>query len=293
MAGLPLRIALELADLVVRALPASVAYPLADLVGRAWYRSSPARRALVTANLRRVSQATGRPTSDRALQALVRRAFVEHARYYLELLRAPHYPMTRIDRIVSVPQWDEFEAALRAGATVLVSAHVGNFEPFAAFLASKGWHAIAPIEEIEPRELYEFLARRRGSGRGVEVIPLSRSRRPMLNALRAGGVVGLVADRDLSGNGLPVELFGATTTMPIGPAWLAVTTGAAVIVGRCIRTGRDRFTVTGDRLAWEPGGERRREIEALTRRIASHMEADIAAAPAQWFGAFQPFWSEA
>lgn len=292
LSGLSLRMSLKIADLVVPALPTTIAYLLADLAGRAWYRLAPDRRALVAANLARVRAADGRAAPPAELRRLVRAAVVEHARYYLELLRAPHWPLERMQQTVVVADWPAYEAILRSGPTVLVSAHIGNFEPFGGYLAAKGFRAVAPVEEIEPVELFEFLRDRRGSGRGVDVVPLSRSRRPMLDALRRGGVVGLVAERDLSGDGLPVDFFGATVTIPQGPATLAVLTGASVIVGRCLRVGAERFEVRAERLAWQPSGDRRTDIESLTRRIAAHMEADIATAPEQWFGAFQRFWPE-
>ncbi len=292
LSGLSLRISLKIADVVVPAMPTAVAYALADLVGRAWYRFAPARRALVAANLARVRAADGVAAPAGELRRLVRTAFVEHARYYVELLRAPHWPLERMLQVVAVDDWPAYEAILRSGPTVLVSAHIGNFEPFGGYLAAKGFRAVAPVEEIKPVELFEFLRDRRGSGRGVDVVPLSQSRRAMLDALRRGGVVGLVAERDLSGDGLPVDFFGATVTIPRGPATLAVLTGASVIVGRCLRVAAERFEVRAERLAWQPSGDRRADIETLTRRIAAHMEADIATAPDQWFGAFQRFWPE-
>ena len=79
-----LGLALRLAAWIVSSLPARAAYGLADMAGTIWYRS-PARRALVAANLARVCAATGRATSGPAFERLVRRAFREHARYYLEL----------------------------------------------------------------------------------------------------------------------------------------------------------------------------------------------------------------
>lgn len=292
LSEVPLRAALNIADLVMARLPRSVAYAIADLAGRLWYRFAPQRRALVAANLTRVCAASGPPTSGSSLRRLVRAAFVAHARYYLELLRGPHYPLERVGEIVTVPGWATFEAILRAGPTVLVSAHLGNFEPFGAYLAAHGFRAVAPVEEIKPAVLFEFLRARRGSGRGVDVVPLSRARRPMIDALRRGGVVGLVAERDLSGDGLPVEFFGHRVTMPQGPATLAVLTGAAVIVGRSLRIGPERFEVRAHQLEWTPTGDRHADIEALTRRIAARMESDIATAPEQWFGAFQRFWPE-
>lgn len=292
LSGPLLGVALKLADLVARALPRGAAYAVADVTGAAWHRFAPDRRALVRANLERVCAATGRPTSGSAFRRLVRRAFVAHARYYLELLRAPHYPLAEVDRMVEVDDWPTFEKALRSGPTVLVSAHLGNFEPFGSYLAAKGFRAVAPVEEIEPRVLYEFLRDRRGSGRGVDVVPLSDSRRPMMAALRRGGVVGLIADRDLSGDGLPVTFFGHLTSAPLGPATLAVLTNATLIVGRSLRIGPERFTVSGEMIEWRASGNRRDDIEALTRRMVERMEHDIAEAPDQWFGAFQPFWKE-
>jgi len=291
--GLLLSVALKLADRVARALPRGVAYALADLAGLAWYRLSSGRRSLVAANLVRVCAATGRPTSGPVFRRLVRSAFVAHARYYLELLRAPHYPLAAIDSTVQVDDWQIFENALRSGPTVLVTAHLGNFEPFGSYLASRGYRAVAPVEEIEPKALFDFLRERRGSGRGVDVVRLSESRRPMMAALRRGGVVGLIADRDLTGDGLPVTFFGGATSAPLGPATLAVLTGATLIVGRSLRRGPEHFVVSGEVLDWQPSGNRRADIESLTRRMVKHMERDIGDAPEQWFGAFQPFWTAA
>ena len=105
MGGALLGIGLRAADLVARLLPRGAAYALAGLIGQSWYRLASGRRALVTANLARVSAATGRPSSGPALRRLVREAFVEHARYYLEVLRIPHASIERVAAMVSVDDW--------------------------------------------------------------------------------------------------------------------------------------------------------------------------------------------
>lgn len=287
-----LRIGLEVADRVVNALPARLAYALADLAGDAWRRFSPARRRLVAANLARVCEATGRPTRGTEFAALVRGAFRNHARYYAEILRAPHYDPARIGQIVSVPGWSRFEPVIRRRATVIVSSHLGNFEPFGMFIARFGRPALAPIEEIEPRELFEFLSARRGAS-SVELVPVSRSRAALTRRLREGGVVGVVGDRLVAGGGgQAVTMFGHPTSIPNGPALLAITTGATVIAGRCLRVGPDRFEGIGEILEPAISGDRRADVAALTDRLAARFETDIAAAPDQWWGAFQPFWPD-
>lgn len=286
-----LRLGLEIADRVVAAMPSNVAYASADLSGDAWYRLAPERRRLVAANLARVCEATGRPTRGRPFRDLVRSAFRNHVRYYVELLRAPHYPIDRIDEIVGVPDWDAFAGVLRGRPGMLISSHLGNFEPFGVYIAAHGIHPLAPIEEIKPRALFDFLAARRG-GASIELVPLSQARRALSARLRAGGTVGIIGDRDLAGDGHPVTMFGHPTTVPLGPAMLAVTHGAALIVGRCLRVGPDRFRVEGEVLEVPSSGDRRADTAALATRIAARFERDIGEAPEQWWGAFQPFWPD-
>lgn len=286
-----LRAGLEIADLVVAALPSRVAYAFADLAGDIWYGLGSSRRRLVAANLERVCAATGRPTRGRAFTALVRAAFRNHARYYIELLRVPHYDPGHIDRMVEVPQWETFERAMRGRPSILVSSHVGNFEPFGNFLASRGIRPLSPIEEIEPRPLYEFLAAHRG-GSHVDLVPLRDARRALSARLREGGMVGIIGDRDIAGGGQHVELFGHATTVPTGPAFLAITHRAALIAGRCLRTGPDRFRGEGEVLEVPDTGDRRADVATLTTRIAARFERDIGEAPDQWWGAFQPFWPD-
>jgi phosphatidylinositol dimannoside acyltransferase len=286
-----LRLALRAADGLVGALPTRAAYWLADLAGSAWYRFSPARRALVAENLRRVCEATGRPVTGRAFRSMVHGAFVAHARYYLELLRATHYPLEEIDRYVTAQEWDRWEPMLRQGV-VVASMHFGSFEPYGAFLTAHRVAAVAPVEEIRPLELYEFLRDRRASGRGVRLIPLRQARRALVDAIRRHELVALISDRDLSGDGLPVTLFGHATTLPSGPAWLALATDAPLLVAACYRIGPDRFDARAWQIETPRGGDRRADLAALTETIARRFEEAIAAAPEQWWGAFQPIWDD-
>ena len=286
-----LRLALAAADAIVNALPSRVGYFIADRAGDLWRQLAPARRRLVAANLARVCEATGRPVRGPAFEALVQRAFRHHARYYVELLRIPHYRPEALDGVVSFEAWSEHDETMRAGATILVSSHLGNFDPFGLYIAAHGHKATVPVEEIRPRELFEFLAARRGGGR-VTMVPLRSSRRPLIEALRRGEVVGIVGDRDLTGQGIEVEFFGHRTRIPTGPAALALMTGAPIVAGRCLRIGPDRFRAGGVRIAWSATEDRKADVEALTRQIAARYERDIGETPEQWWGAFQQRWSD-
>lgn len=291
MAGFALRVGLRIADWAARSLPTAVAYWLADLAGRAWHRLAPTRRALVTESMARVSAATGRPTSGRELRRLVEASFIGHARYWLEVLRAPHYRDDQLDKIVHVEDWVHWEPVLRGGVVAAVP-HLGNFEPYGHFIARHGLRGVAPVEEIKPRELYEFLRARRASGVGVEVVPLRHAYRRMLGALRHGELVALVADRDLAGDGIGVTIFGHQTTLPAGPATLALRTGKPLIMARVLRIGPERFSVRAVQVEADRTGNVATDVAALTTALASCFESAIAEAPDQWWAAFQPYWTD-
>ena len=291
MGGLLLGFGLRAADLVARLLPRGVAYGLADLIGVAWYRMASARRDLVGANLRRVAVATGRPASGRGFRRMVRQAFVEHARYYLEMLRIPHASIEEIGEMVTVDEWDRWEPILREGV-VIATLHLGNPEPYGSFVAAHGLHAVVPVEEIRPKALFDFLLARRATGRGVLAVPLSQARRALTDELKAGGIGVLVADRNLAGRGLPTTLFGATAQLPAGPANLALISGRPLLVAACSRRGPERFNVRAWLIDVPRSGDRKADVAALTEAMARRMEEAIAAAPEQWFAAFQPIWDK-
>jgi KDO2-lipid IV(A) lauroyltransferase len=245
----------------------------------------------VTANLARVGAAIGGPVEGPALRRLVRTAFIEHARYYLEILRIPHRSIEEIGEMVVVEDWEQWEPVLRAGAVVTLP-HIGNVEPYGSFLAAHGLEAVAPVEEIRPRELFDFLRARRASGRGVELIPLSKARRPMLQALRDGKLAGLISDRDLGGNGIPVTLFGHPTTLPTGPAVLSLISGRPLVAGACLRLAPERFVAWGWLIEAPRSGDRRTDAAAMTAAVARRFEEAIAKAPEQWWAIFQPLWDD-
>jgi len=289
--GWLLRVGLELADRLVRILPRRSVYWLAGLVGRLWHRFSPGRRALVAANLARVCAALGRPTNGPVFASLVRRAFVEHASYYLELLRAPHYDDAHIDEAVGVDDWARYEPILRAGV-VVATPHLGNFEPFGHFLAAHGLRATAPVEEIRPKEIFDFILARRGAGTGVHAIPLSKATRPLVTALHRGEIAAVVADRDLGGDSATVTIFGHPARLPTGPAQLALRTGRPLIVAACYRVGPERFRARGWQLDAPLVGDRDTDAAALTEAMGRRFEEAIGQAPEQWWAAFQPYWPD-
>jgi KDO2-lipid IV(A) lauroyltransferase len=269
---------------LVRRLPEPVAYGLGRAGGRAFYRLDAGRRQALRANLRHV---LGRAVTPAELEAVVRRGFASYGRYWVEAFRLEDLPAAEIRRRLTLEGREHLDAAVAAGrGTIFASPHLGNWDAGGAWLAASGYPATAVVERLRPAELYErFAAYRRGLG--LELLPLddgSETMRGVLRALRAGRVVGLVCDRDLTGGGLPVRLFGAATVMPGGPASLALRTGATLLPCAVYQDRRRGHwhAVIRPPLRPEPSGDSRADVQALTQRLADEFERLIARAPDQW-----------
>jgi phosphatidylinositol dimannoside acyltransferase len=278
-----------------RRLPEPVAYALGRAGGRVFYELDARRRRALRANLRHV---LGPALSPAGLETVVRRGFATYGRYWVEAFRLEDLAPPDIRRRLQVVEGREhLDAAVALGrGTIFASPHLGNWDAGGAWLAASGYRATAVVERLRPAELYDrFAAYRRALG--LALLPLddgSETLRGVLRALRDGRVVCLVSDRDLTGGGVPVRLFGAATVMPGGPATLALKTGAALLP---CAVYQDRLpghwrAVIRPPLRPSPSGDQRADVAALTQRLADEFEGLIARAPDQWH-VLSRYWRDA
>jgi lauroyl/myristoyl acyltransferase len=94
------------------------------------------------------------------------------------------------------------------------------------------------MEEISNEVLQAWMLRVRGAGLGLRIISAKGAAQVMSDELAAGGIVGMVSDRNIVGAGVPVKLFGQTAKLPIGPALLAGESGEKLYVAAVIREPR-------------------------------------------------------
>jgi KDO2-lipid IV(A) lauroyltransferase len=104
--------------------------------------------------------------------------------------------------------------------------------------------------------------------------------------------VGLVGDRDLTGGGLPITLFGASANLPLGPAMLAVESGAPLYVVGVRRTGIGRYRGGLEPVPVPAEGTRRDRVTAAMAGLSAAFERVVATAPEQWWAVFFPIWPD-
>jgi KDO2-lipid IV(A) lauroyltransferase len=284
-------------------LPEGPLIGLADTAGRLTYRLSPQRAAQARLNLRRivdhlVASGSAEPriaaaaANPRAFEALVRAAFRHHARYYLEVMRAPALDEQVFSRIqVQTPEL--VEAVLSADqSSLFVTAHLGPIELPAVFLARRSGRRItAPMETLGDPALQRWFERTR-SVFGVHIVGLVAARRELLAALRRGEIVGIVADRDITGGGIEVPLFGAQAPLPAGPALLLTEVDVPFHAAGIWRTGRGRYAGRLIEIPVVREGTRRQRIIGTLANEARAFEELISQAPEQWSAIFFPIWPD-
>jgi KDO2-lipid IV(A) lauroyltransferase len=275
----------------------------AELAGDLWYRATPARAARARRNLRRVATwldhndrgtpfARAAARDSRALERLVRQAYRHAALYYLEVARTPALTPDDLEKRIEVETPEGVADAFTPGRPVIfVGLHFGAIELPALFLAVRVGEAVAPMETLTDPDLQDWFVRTRGAV-GVRIVGLREARRELTAALRNGTSVGLVGDRDLTGGGTLIELFGAPARLPLGPALLAVETGAPIFVTAVRRAQVGRYRGAVERVDVPAEGSRRERATVTTERIAHAFERVIERAPEQWWAVFFPMWPD-
>ncbi|MHB8398092.1 MAG: lysophospholipid acyltransferase family protein [Candidatus Limnocylindrales bacterium] len=265
-------------------LPPRPAWTVIGWFSQAGYLLWPQKRHWVDANFAHV---LGRPSSDRSVRRLALRAYSHYARYLVELMRLPSLPPSAVGRLVEPEGIDDLERIWRASdGVILVAGHVGNNEACAAGVASRGWPISVVADDSSFPEMFELLRRQRESW-GVSVIPW-RNLRGVYAVLRRKEMLALLIDWGYRGDGIPVRLFGAWTTLPAGPASLAAKTGATIVpvTIRRLPDGRFRATLDGPiRVASNAPAD----LQRATQAVAAALERTVGAAPEQWYS-FKPMW---
>jgi phosphatidylinositol dimannoside acyltransferase len=273
---------------IATALPEPLCRPAGAATGRIMGLAMRGRRQMLARHLRRVH---GPQLDGRALDQAVNATFSSYGRYWLEVFRLPRKDLRSLDspRFV-IEGKDMVDKVLAEGKGIVVATpHVGNWDLGAAWFAARGYRPTTIVEPIEPPALFEwFCSYRRALG--LTIVPLGpEAGSILLKKLREGLMVGLVCDRDIARTGIEVEFFGERTTLPAGPATLALRAGAPLVVGANFFEGDTYRCIIRGPLDTSRQGTIKEDIARITQAVAAEFEALIRRAPEQWH-LLQPNW---
>ncbi|MEU5593812.1 phosphatidylinositol mannoside acyltransferase [Streptomyces sp. NPDC020298] len=224
--------------------------------------------------------------SPERLAELSRAGMRSYLRYWMESFRLPAWSAERVKAGFDPKDLHFLTDGLAAGrGVVLALPHLANWDLAGAWVTTKLETPFTTVaERLKPESLYDrFVAYREGLG--MEVLPHSGGSAfgTLARRLRDGGLVCLVADRDLSASGVEVTFFGETARMPAGPSLLAQQTGALLLP---VTLWYDDSPVMRGRVHAPievPGsGTRAEKTSVMTQALADAFATGIADHPEDW-----------
>lgn len=274
---------------LARALPESLAMPVAERLAEGYKRFSKQRMVMIRKHLKMVCPDA---TADE-IDAMVNRAVELYARYWFETFRTPD--RSRVEIASSVTTVDEryLAEAMQGGrGAIIAMPHLGNWDVAGAYCAEHYGTPLVVAELLKPQAAFDYWVKTREK-LGMEVVPLDGTSAPvraLIKALKDGRPVALVADRDMTADGIEVTFFGEKTTIPAGPGTLAARTGAPVIPVGVYIDGPGRYrAVLRPALKVDKSLSRPDQARALSQALVCEFEALIRAEPEQWH-LFTPNW---
>lgn len=270
-------------------LPERMAYKLANFVADQIYRKNGKGIQRLRSNYQRVKPGYSKEELDKLTKLGMR----SYMRYWFDTFRLNKWSKERIVKTTKVND----ENLLRDPITnklgcIVALPHAGNWDHAAAYFCSTGINLTAVVEKLKPEAIFQkFLDYRQSIG--IEAISHKEKSIPILTQrLQDGKLVALVADRDMSRNGVEVEFFDGIAKMPSGPAILAIKTGAPLITAYIgyLSTGIEIFF---DQTTPPPTtGSDSEKIKVITQSIADNFARRIKENPVDWH-MLQRIWVDA
>jgi len=264
---------------VIGVLPEKSAYKLANLVSDQIFIKNSKGVKRLRSNYKRVMP----NISERELEELTKNGMRSYLRYWFDTFRLNKWSKSRIIETTFVVRENLLRDPIETKKGCIIALpHAGNWDHAAAYFCSTGIPITAVVEKLKPEAIFKkFLAYRQSIG--IEAISHREKTIPiLLERLNQGKLVALVADRDMSRNGIEVNFLGGIAKMPAGPAVLAIKSGSPLVTAY-IRYLDKGIEITFDETIQLPiSGSEEEQIRIVTQSMADNFAKRIQDSPVDW-----------
>lgn len=232
------------------------------------------------------------PITKSEAERLVLMSFINMAQNVLEILYMPKLNKNNFKKYIEIEHLERMEKALAEGhGVVVLTGHIGTWEWLSAAYTLSGMPVTA-IAKPQPNEQYTRALNDLRATIGVEIF--SRGTSELLaaaRALKAGKILGFLADQDAGPGGAFIDFLGRTASTPMGPAVFAYKFKAPIIPSFIIRKpdGTHKVLIY-EPLRYEDGGNHDENLFNLTVKMTKILTDVIKEYPTQWLW-FQKRWN--
>ena len=281
-------IAYLLAWRLIGILPERLAYGLANKIADYLYKKNGKGVKRLRSNYARVEKFMSESDLDQLTKAGMR----SYLRYWIDTFRLNKWSKERIVSTTTVINEKLLRdpIASKKGCLVVLP-HAGNWDHAAAYFCSTGINLTTVAEKLKPEQIFlKFLDYRQSIG--IEVLHTEEKVLPvLLDRLKSGKLVALVADRDLSKNGIAVDFFDGVAKMPSGPARLILDSNSAFI-SAFITYSKTGINIEFKNIGPVPTeGNVEERVAKLTQLMADNFAAGIKSSPVDWH-MLQRIWTD-
>lgn len=197
----------------------------------------------------------------------------------------PHLPTLKVfeDSRVTVEGVEHIDQLRDDGKPgIFFTAHIGNWELVGTAVTQRGI-PLGVIYRASNNPTADALIRRGRANLPGELLPKGREgAKRALAILQAGGHIGLLPDQKMN-DGIAVPFFGRPAMTAPALAQFALKYDCPVVPIRVVRDGGFRFRIVVEPpLAFQPSGDRHRDIAAFTEEVNRTIERWVRDTPGQW-----------
>ena len=275
---------------LARFMPRWIGYGLARGAAALIARRQPEVYHTVQANLRQILD-PGTPPETVAHHTHA--VFLHAGQTYYDFFHALEYDAAQLAQVMTLPQTvlDEIQQNMAQGqGTLILGAHMSNFDLGILTLGAQGL-PIQALSLADPNDGFQVLNRLRAKW-GLEITPITpQSLRQAIRRLKGGGVVMTAFDRPIPDDQHLIPFFGKPAYFALGPARIALMTGAKVIMGCCYYEPEQGYRLHVTPIEMVRSGDRQQDVLTNACRMAEVLEMYVRQHPAQWM-MFHPFWPQ-
>lgn len=265
---------------IVLALPIRIGLMLGQAFGTLSFYILRRERNKVLGNM---DIAFGRSKSAAEKRNIAKKVFENLGKSFIEVLSIPKFTRQGFKRYVYSRNIDTLKGFLRDGkAVIILSAHFGNWELLAHYLAISGLPMNVIARRVRQSGLEAFLIRIRKRN-CVNILYRDASAKEIVDLLRDKKFVGIMPDQDMdSVSGVFVDFFGRSAWTPSGAAVLNLLTGACIVPCFIVRRAFGHEVLIENPIEVVKTGDKRKDILENTQRYTKAIEDCIRKYPEQW-----------
>lgn len=249
--------------------------------GRIAFRALKKERGKTLHNL---SLVFGGKKTPEEIEDIARRVFINLSKNLIDWILLDRMTEAQLKGLVDIEGREKIERVLARGKGVIVlTAHIGNWEFLAAYVALFIRHGGVVGRKVYVDEYDRLLVEMRRKKR-VETIYSTDSPKRILKILRDNCVIGILPDQDVEYlNGVFVDFLGRPAYTPTGPVAISLASGAEIVPAFLIRQADDRYRIfTEDPIALSRTGDKKKDLLENTARWSAVCERYILRYPEQW-----------